>query len=134
MERWVPEAGVSYRWVPSLGGWRKPDRASVNVALRNESFRGYADYMRSQEFWEALDSVLQDAAVRRTSVMCSESVYWRCHRRLISDAAVLGRSATVLHLGHDGRLSEHRLTEGVRFDDGLTIYDGGVAPLAVPDT
>jgi uncharacterized protein (DUF488 family) len=57
--------------------------------------------------------------------MCSEAVYWRCHRRLISDSVVLRRDGRVRHLGHDGRLSPHRLTEGVRVDGPVLVYDGG---------
>ena len=66
MERWLPASGVAYQWEPRLGGWRKPDPSSPNTALRNESFRGYADYMRSAPFWEALDAVLDLAGERRT--------------------------------------------------------------------
>ena len=127
LEQWLPEAGIGYEWEPRLGGWRKADPASINTALRNESFRGYADYMRSEAFWAALDEVLTSAATRRTAVMCSESVYWRCHRRLIADAAVIGRDTRVSHLGHDGRLSAHELTDGVRDQNGQPVYDIGVS-------
>jgi uncharacterized protein (DUF488 family) len=125
LEQWLPEAGIAYEWEPRLGGWRKADPASPNTALRNESFRGYADYMRSEAFWAALDEVLALAATRPTAVMCSESVYWRCHRRLIADAAVIGRGVTVSHLGHDGRSSPHELTEGARGENGRPVYDIG---------
>lgn len=126
----MPAAGIAYEWEPRLGGWRKAEPSSPNTALRNESFRGYADYMRSAPFWAALDAVLAAAAKQRTAVMCSESVYWRCHRRLIADAACIGRGATVLHLGHDGRLSPHQLTEGVRSLEGQPVYDlGTTGPL-----
>ncbi|HXW82289.1 MAG TPA: DUF488 domain-containing protein [Acidimicrobiales bacterium] len=131
LEQWLPEAGIAYEWEPRLGGWRKADPASPNLALRNESFRGYADYMRSEAFWAALDEVLALAAGRRTAVMCSESVYWRCHRRLIADAAVIGRGARVSHLGHDGRLSSHELTDGARAENGQPVYDLG-APERFP--
>jgi uncharacterized protein (DUF488 family) len=127
MERWLPEAGIAYVWEPRLGGWRKPDPASPHTALRNDSFRGYADHMGSATFWDALDAVLRGAAVRRTVIMCSESVYWRCHRRLISDAAVIGRGTTVWHLGHDGEQRPHGLTAGVRALDGRPVYDVGAA-------
>ncbi len=127
MEQWLPEAAIAYRWEPRLGGWRKPGPASPNRALRNDSFRGYADYMLSAGFWEALDDVLADCRNQRTAVMCSESVYWRCHRRMIADAAVIGRGATVVHLGHDGQMSPHRLTEGVRSDNGQPVYDVGTS-------
>jgi uncharacterized protein (DUF488 family) len=126
MEVWVPAAGVAYSWERRLGGWRKPAADSPNFALRVDAFRGYADHMREPEFWDALDGVLDDAGIRRTAVMCSESVYWRCHRRLLADAAVLARGATVLHLGHDGRTTPHRLTDGVRLgEDGIPVYDVG---------
>jgi uncharacterized protein (DUF488 family) len=127
MERWLPDAGIAYLWEPRLGGWRKPDLASPNTALRNESFRGYADYMRSPQFWDALDSVLDIARRKRTAVMCSEAVYWRCHRRLIADAASIGRDAEVHHIGHDGGVSPHRLTDGVRPADGALVYDLGTS-------
>lgn len=123
LEVWLPEGGISYRWEARLGGWRRPSRDSPNTGLRNDSFRGYADYMRTPEFWTALDDALADATDRRTAVMCSEAVYWRCHRRLVSDAAELQRAAQVLHLGHDGKLNRHRLTDGVRRDGDLLVYD-----------
>jgi uncharacterized protein (DUF488 family) len=130
MERWLPAAGVAYQWEPRLGGWRKPNPGSPNTALRNESFRGYADYMQSPQFWDALDAVLDLAGNHRTAVMCSESVYWRCHRRLIADAASIGRGTEVLHLGHGGSVSPHQLTEGARSAGGLLVYDVGTsAPL-----
>jgi len=124
MEAWVPAAGIRYEWEPALGGWRKARPDSPNTALRNDSFRGYADYMSTAEFWSALDAVLAEADEGRTAVMCSESVYWRCHRRLIADAATLVRGVTVRHLGHDGKLSPHRVTEGARLGDGIVVYDG----------
>jgi uncharacterized protein (DUF488 family) len=127
---WLPEAGVAYRWEPRLGG-RRPVRAdSVNVALRNAAFRGYADHMTTPEFRQALDDVLADAAARPTAVMCSESLWWRCHRRLLSDAATLVGGAAVAHLMHDGRMVPHPLTDGVRRDGDSLVYDvGGTLPL-----
>lgn len=86
--------------------------------------------MATPAFWVALDGVLAGAPARRTAVMCSETVHWRCHGRLIADASVLARGATVEHLGHDGRLSSHRLTEGVRDDGGRIVYDSGGPPPA----
>jgi uncharacterized protein (DUF488 family) len=132
MQRWLPAAGIAYLWEPRLGGWRKPEPSSPNTALRNDSFRGYADYMRSALFWDALDEVLTGAAARRTVLMCSESLYWRCHRRLIADAAVLARGTPVDHLGHDGHTTAHRLTEGMRLHGDRLVYDVGVTP-GLPD-
>lgn len=125
LEEWLPALGIGYRWEPRLGGWRKPDVDSPNLTLRNRSFRGYADYMLTPAFWAALDDVLADARLARTAIMCSESVYWRCHRRLIADAAELGRQVTVVHLGHDGQIRAHRLTDGVRAVEGGVRYDVG---------
>ena len=78
----------------------KPTASSPNTALRNVNFRGYADYMETTPFWAALTRVLAEAVRRKTVVMCSESLWWRCHRRLISDAAVLAREFPVNHLMH----------------------------------
>jgi uncharacterized protein (DUF488 family) len=110
---WMPAAGIGYRWEPDLGGFRRPTPVSPNVALRHPSFRGYADYMATERFGRALARVLGEASREVVAVMCAETLWWRCHRRLIADAAVLRFGADVQHLGHDGRLSAHRLTEGV---------------------
>lgn len=124
---WVPAAALAYRWDERLGGRRPTRPDSPNVALRNEAFRGYADHMATSEFTAALDQLVAEAARRRTAVMCAESLWWRCHRRLLSDAAVLTRGVDVHHLLHDGRLAPHRLTEGARLtDDGIVVYDAGV--------
>ena len=128
MAGWLEEAGVGYRWEPELGGFRRPDPGSGNHALRHPAFRGYADHMRTRAFWAALDRLLADAAAASTAAMCSETLWWRCHRRLLADAAVLVRGAEVLHLDHRGRLEPHRPTEGVRRDGDLLAYDLGATP------
>jgi uncharacterized protein (DUF488 family) len=128
MADWLGAAGVAYRWEPELGGFRKPDPASVNTALRHPAFRGYADYMRTPRFWAALDRLLAEAGAAPTAAMCAETLWWRCHRRLLADAAVLVRGAEVLHLDHRGRLEPHRPTEGVRRDGDLLAYDLGSTP------
>jgi uncharacterized protein (DUF488 family) len=125
MAAWLPEAGVTYRWEPPLGGRRRVRADSANVALRNEQFRGYADHMAGDEFRAGLDEVLGLAAAHRTTVMCAESLWWRCHRRLLADAAVLLRGASVRHLLHDGRLVDHQLTDGVRRAGDRLVYDVG---------
>jgi uncharacterized protein (DUF488 family) len=128
MAGWLAGAGVAYRWEPELGGFRKAQPTSVNHALRHPAFRGYADYMRTLAFWAALDRLLAEAAAAPTAAMCSETLWWRCHRRLLADAAVLVRGAEVLHLDHRGRLEPHRPTEGVRRDGDLLAYDLGATP------
>ncbi|MET7690288.1 DUF488 domain-containing protein [Streptomyces sp. NPDC005483] len=124
LARWLPEEGIAYRWEKRLGGFRKPSPDSPDTVWRNVSFRGYAAHTRSPEFVTAMDRVVGEAAERRTAVMCSEAVWWRCHRRLIADFAVLARGMLVHHLMHDGRLTPHTPTQGVRLrGDGLLVYD-----------
>jgi uncharacterized protein (DUF488 family) len=124
--RWLPEGGIDYLWDRRLGGRRRAFPASPNVALRDDAFRGYADHMATAEFADALDALLTEAGRRTTVVMCAESLWWRCHRRLLSDAAVLIGNAVVTHLFHDGRRAPHMVTDGVRCTDGHLVYDVGV--------
>ena len=121
MAEWLPAAGVAYRWEERLGGRRRPDPDSPDLALRDPSFRAYAGWMREREFRDALGEVL--AEPRRSAVLCSESVWWRCHRRLVADSAVLLHDVDVRHLFHDGRLAEHGPTEGVRRVGDDLFYD-----------
>ena len=94
--------------------------------IRNASFRGYAAWTRAPEFLAAVDDLLAEVAAATVTVMCSESVWWRCHRRMIADYVVLARGVAVRHLMPDGRLTPHRPTEGVRVrEDGLLVYDVG---------
>jgi uncharacterized protein (DUF488 family) len=130
LERWLPEAGISYRWEKRLGGFRKPGSESADVAWREEMFRGYAEHMRSGEFLAAADELLAQAELDSTAVMCAESLWWRCHRRLLADFVSAARGVPVRHLLHDGRLEEHRLSPGLRLrEDGLLVYDAGQPPL-----
>ena len=128
MARWLPDAGIGYRWEPRLGGWRRtPDQGadSIDVGLRNQSFRGYAAHMRTGEFRAAIDELLaQPSDDRLTAIMCGETVWWRCHRKLIADYLTLVRGVTVSHLMHDGRLHAHRPTAEARVDGEWLIYDG----------
>ncbi|NEY36689.1 DUF488 family protein [Streptomyces sp. PRKS01-65] len=129
LARWMPDEGFAYRWEERLGGWRRPSPDSPDTVWRNASFRGYAAHTRTPGFVAAMDELGQQAGRERTAVMCSEAVWWRCHRRLIADFAVLARGMPVHHLMHDGRLTAHRPTPGVRLrDDGLLVYDGTEPP------
>ncbi|HEY7070222.1 MAG TPA: DUF488 domain-containing protein [Acidimicrobiales bacterium] len=125
MASWVPEAGVAYGWEPRLGGRRRPASDSPNVALRNLAFRAYADHMATDEFRAGLAEVLATAETSRTAIMCAETLWWRCHRRLVSDAAALLAGAEVLHVMHDGGLTPHVLTDGVRRSGTTLVYDVG---------
>ncbi|MGW3205612.1 DUF488 domain-containing protein [Streptomyces sp. NPDC001135] len=125
LAEWLPRHGIAYRWEPDLGGFRRPPPDSPDTVWRNVSFRGYAAHTRSDEFVAAADELLLQAAGVRTAVMCREAVWWRCHRRLIADFAVLARGVPAYHLMHNGRLDAHTVTPGARLrEDGLLIYDG----------
>lgn len=126
MARWLPEAEVAYSWMRDLGGRRKAVPDSKHVALRHPSFRAYADYMETEAFLGGVEDLLARGEGR--AVMCSESVWWRCHRRLLADYLVLVREVEVLHLMHDGRLTPHHPTEGVRLATDRLVYDVGVTP------
>jgi uncharacterized protein (DUF488 family) len=117
-------AGVDYRWEERLGGRRRVPEDSPDVWWQVAGFRGYAAHMRTPEWRAAAEDLARTGAIRRTAVMCSESVWWRCHRRLIADSFVLLRGWSVRHLGHDGRLSPHRPSAGARVTaDGTLVYD-----------
>jgi uncharacterized protein (DUF488 family) len=120
---WLPAAGVAYRWEKRLGGFRKLPPDSPDVALRNDSFRAYAAYMRSPDFLDALAGLIAQAAEERVVIMCSETVWWRCHRRLIADHALLLDGVDVLHLMPGGKLAPHQPTSGVRVAGTELIYD-----------
>ena len=118
----LPARGMRYSHLPSLGGRRKVRRDSHNTLWRNAGFRGYADYMETREFEEALDDLLRAAGAEPTAIMCAEAVPWRCHRSLIADAAV-GRGTDVQHI-LDDKTQAHRLTSFGRIDStGRVRYD-----------
>lgn len=123
LRRWLPRAGIWYRWEERLGGRRRRRPDSVNVGLRNASFQAYADRMAEPPFHDALTVVLTEARRGSVAIMCSESVWWRCHRRLISDVALLVHGVAVRHLLHDGRLVPHVVTNAARLIDGHVVYD-----------
>jgi uncharacterized protein (DUF488 family) len=114
LAEWLPAAGIGYRWDERLGGRRQLPKGEpvADDWWTVAQFAAYAAHTRTPEFTAALDDVLADAATANVAVMCSESVWWRCHRRLIADVAVLGRAVPVTHLMPDGRLTPHRPSEG----------------------
>jgi len=85
----LQQAGIRYRHMAGLGGLRHSHRDSINAGWRNASFRGFADYMQTPEFEEALDQLIHLAQKRQTAIMCAEAVPWRCHRSLIGDALLV---------------------------------------------
>ena len=102
-------AGIGREHLETLGGRRRPVPGSINDGWEHEAFRGYADWMASEDFAAGLARLEALAAERRTAVMCAEAPWWRCHRRLVADALV-ARGHAVEHLLPDGRLSPHELT------------------------
>ena len=118
----LPRAGIGYRHFPGLGGLRKPRPDSTNTAWRNDGFRGYADYMQTPLFAQALDDLLGWAA-RPTAIMCAEAVWWQCHRQLIADALV-ARGVEVRHIVSTAAPEAHRLTEFARVDGARVTYPG----------
>lgn len=124
MRDWLPEAGIAYRWDERLGGRRRLPESSPDLWWQVPSFRAYASHMRSPEFADAVTDLLDDLDTDVTAIMCSESLWWRCHRRLIADFVTSARGRAVVHLLHNGRLTEHSLAEGARLStDGLLYYD-----------
>ena len=120
----LPAAGVRYVHLRGLGGFRRPRPDSPNGAWENESFRGYADYALTEPFEQALDQFKDLAGRARAAMMCSEALWWRCHRRLVSDRLV-AEGWEVLHIGADGRTEAHVLADfAVAQEDGRVIYPG----------
>ena len=117
----LPARGIEYRHLPGLGGLRRPRRDSPNTAWRNESFRGYADYMGTAPFEAAVDELLAFARVAPTSVMCAEAVWWRCHRGLLADALV-ARGVQVLHITSASPATAHQLNPMARVAAGRVTY------------
>ena len=119
----LPAVGIAYRHLPALGGLRKPRRDSTNSAWRHEGFRGYADYMESAAFGDAIDDLIAWARASRTAVMCAEAVWWRCHRQLIADA-LIARGVTVQHIQTATSAPAHKLTEFAQVVGDRVGYPG----------
>ena len=117
----LPEAGVDYSRFPELGGRRRPRPDSRNTVWRNESFQGYADYMETDAFRTGIERLAKLARKKRTAIMCSEAVWWRCHRSLIADYLKV-RGAEVRHIMGVGQIAEHPYTSAARVVDGRLLY------------
>lgn len=105
----LKRAKLIYVHMPQLGGLRKAKKDSINAGWKNASFRGYADYMQTEEFWSALEKLMADSRLLPTAIMCAEAVPWRCHRSLIADALSL-KGWTVRHIMSETKADEHSLT------------------------
>ena len=106
-------AGIEYMHMKALGGLRKPKPDSINSGWKNASFRGYADYMQTQEFDAALERLIELARENQTAIMCAEAVPWRCHRSLVADA-LIARGIPVEHIMSETRRDPHRMTAFAR--------------------
>ena len=121
----LSEHGIRYEHFPELGGRRKPKPDSRNTAWRNEAFRGYADYMETEEFRKGVDRLVDLAReVGPTAVMCAEAVWWRCHRALISDFLKAG-GIEVMHIFDTNKIEPHPYTSAARVVDGQVSYRSG---------
>jgi len=120
----LPAAGMRYVWMKALGGYRKRIlEESPNIALRNDSFRNYADYMLTADFESAMDELIKLAGQAPTAYMCAERIYFHCHRMLVSDWLV-AHGHDVLHIDGTGPVRAHKLTAEARMIDGRLIYRG----------
>lgn len=125
LEKALQKAHIHYRWQKSLGGLRRPRKHSINTGWRNSSFRGYADYMQTPDFANAIDELLSASPQEQTTVMCAEAVPWRCHRSLVADA-LLVRGVEVEDIYYDtkghGRRQAHALTSFAKAKEDRLWY------------
>jgi uncharacterized protein (DUF488 family) len=118
----LPSAGIQYVHLKNLGGLRKPAKNSTaNAGWKNSSFRAYADYMQSPQFEEALNELIGLFTVKTTVYCCTEAVFWRCHRQLVSDALVV-RGYRVGHIFSTSKVEQHQLTKFVKIDGVHLTY------------
>ena len=117
----LTEHGIVYRWLPGLGGRRRPLPDSPNTGWRNAAFRGYADHMASTEFSQGMDELLEVSSRLRTTLMCAEALWWRCHRALIADVLRV-RGIEVVHILNAKHTVVHPYTAPARIVHGRLSY------------
>jgi uncharacterized protein (DUF488 family) len=123
----LEEAGIAYVWMgEELGGFRSPVPGSRHTALAQRAFAGYADHMDTPAFRRGLERLIALARERPVAVMCAETLWWRCHRRMLADA-LLAAGCEVLHL-LEGGPQPHALHPNARIEDGRPVYDVEVQP------
>lgn len=120
LEAALSESGVTYVWMPALGGRRRPSPGAPATAWRSDGFQGFAEYLRTTDFAAALDGLINLAGGFRTVMMCAEALWWRCHRRLIADVLV-SVGVPVSHITDRGA-EPHRLVSPARMVDGMLTY------------
>lgn len=117
----LPESGIKYIHLPGLGGRRKPNPDSHNNAWHNTAFRGYADYMETDEFKKAIEELMSIAITEPTTYMCAEAVWWHCHRSLVSDY-LKAQGWKVTHIMGIGKSEEHPYTQVAQVKQGRLFY------------
>lgn len=119
----LQDADIEYHWLEELGGRRERQagESSINLGLRNASFRSYADYMLTEKFREGVRRLLELTRDRRAALMCAEGLFWRCHRRLVSDY-LTAQGIPVEHIMPSGELQPHALTAGAKVHRGVVTY------------
>jgi uncharacterized protein (DUF488 family) len=128
LEAALAQIGIAYVHLPELGGRREPRADSPHRALRVAAFRGYADHMSTEEFARGYERLTLLARESRTAFMCAETLWWRCHRRLIADRLTVD-GWTVTHLLGPEKNQAHVLWDAARTLDGNIVYDAGTLPL-----
>jgi len=121
LEEYLRKNGILYVHMPQLGGLRHYTGDSLNTGWRNLSFRGFADYMQSSEFWNGIEDLMVYAKDSDAVIMCAEALPWRCHRSLIADA-LLSKGAKVVHILSATKLLEHKMTEFANVRNGRIFY------------
>ena len=121
----LPDFGIEYCWLgKELGGFRqKRDPNSPHTALRNVGFRNYADHTATDEFARGIETLLQLAGSMRVTLMCAESLWWRCHRSFLSDYLTASCSIEVIHIMGEKKREPHRLHRAARLANGKLVYD-----------
>ncbi|MEK6283770.1 MAG: DUF488 domain-containing protein [Acidobacteriota bacterium] len=119
----LPAAGIEYLHMPELGGRRKARLDSKNTAWNNEGFRGYADYMETADFQKGIEKLLEVGKHKRTTIMCAEAVWWRCHRSLIADY-LKAQGVEVIHILSATKTEPHPYTSVARIIEGRLSYEG----------
>jgi uncharacterized protein (DUF488 family) len=122
LEHGLESHGIGRVWIPALGGRRRSDPNSRNTAWRHEAFRGYADHIATEEFAEGLFELMMLAQSCRTAIMCAEVLWWRCHRRIISDV-LTSLGVEVVHIRDESTSEIHKLNEPGRIVDGELTYE-----------
>jgi uncharacterized protein (DUF488 family) len=123
LAQFLESIGIKYEHEPRLGGRRTPRKDSHNTAWRNPQFRGYADHMETEEFEQGIKALLELADRSRTTVMCAEAVWWRCHRSLIADY-LKAQGHTVVHIMDVNKTEEHPFTAAASIVEGKLSYRG----------